>query len=201
VADIKHFDRTALLSTTVQLFWRQGLATTGIQDVVTATGVSRSSLYATFGGKRELYLAALDRYLDEYALPAFARLAADPRGLPAITTFFSRLIRTRCSGERARWGCLIVNAHAAPESADPDVRRRLHHHDTRLRQALRDALRTARQLGQLHSGLNIDTTAGQLALIAYGVNLRSRAGAPAAELQRTVNHTLVTLTKRERHTR
>jgi TetR/AcrR family transcriptional regulator, transcriptional repressor for nem operon len=195
VADVKHFDQTAVLNTAVQLFWRQGLAATGIQDVVTATGVNRSSLYATFGDKRELYLAALDRYLDEHALPAFARLAADPRGLPAVTQFFGQLINARCSGERARWGCLIVNAHAAPESTDPDVRRRLNHHHTRLRGALRDALGTAHRLGQLRSTVDIEMTAGELALLAYGVNLRSRAGAPAAELRRTVDHALTALRK------
>jgi AcrR family transcriptional regulator len=32
---------------------------------VTATGLDRSSLYATFGGKQELYLAALRRYLEQ----------------------------------------------------------------------------------------------------------------------------------------
>jgi TetR/AcrR family transcriptional regulator, transcriptional repressor for nem operon len=105
VADVKHFDQTAVLGTVVQLFWRHGLASTGIQDVVTATGINRSSLYATFGDKQALYLAALDRYLEEHALPAFARLAGDPRGLPAITRFFSQLIRARCSGDHARWGC------------------------------------------------------------------------------------------------
>ena len=39
---------------------------------------------ATFGGKRELYLAALDRYLDEHAFPGFQRLATDRRGLLAV---------------------------------------------------------------------------------------------------------------------
>lgn len=32
-------------------FWRQGVASTGVQDVVTVTGLNRSSRYATFGGK------------------------------------------------------------------------------------------------------------------------------------------------------
>lgn len=193
VPDVKHFDQTAVLGEVVQLFWRQGLATTGIQDVVAATGVNRSSLYATFGDKHALYLAALDRYLEEHALPAFARLAGDPRGLPALTQFFNQLVRVRCSGERARWGCLVVNAHAGPESTDPDVRRRLDHHHEQLRTALRGALGTAHRLGQLDTSVDIDATAGQLALLAYGLNLRSRAGAPAAELKRTVTHTLTTL--------
>lgn len=191
MADVKHFDQAAVLGTAVRLFWRQGLASTGIQDVVDATGVNRSSLYATFGGKRELYLAALDRYLEEHALPAFARLAGDPRGLPAISEFFGQLIRARCSGERARWGCLMVNAHAGPVSTDPDVRRRLDHHHKRLRNALRDTLGTAHRLRQLRSTVDITQAAQQLALLAYGVNLRSRAGASAAELRRTVNHTLI----------
>ena len=196
MADVKHFDQTAVLGEVVQLFWRQGLATTGIQDVVTATGVNRSSLYATFGDKHALYLAALDRYLEEHALPAFARLAGDPRGLPALTQFFNQLIRARCSGERARWGCLMVNAHTGRESTDPDVRRRLDHHHKQLRTALRDTLGTARRLGQLDTSVDIDATAGQLVLLAYGLNLRSRAGAPAAELKRTVTHTLTTLMTR-----
>lgn len=190
MADVKHFDRDAVLGDVVQLFWRQGVATTGIQDVVDATGVNRSSLYATFGDKQALYIAALDRYLEEHAFPGFTRLAGDPRGLRAITQFFGRLIRSRCAGDRAGWGCLMVNAHAGRESADPDVRRRLDHHHERLRAALRDALGTAHRLGQLRTGVDIEAAAGQLALLAYGVNLRSRAGAPAAELKRTVNHTL-----------
>ncbi|MGC7102546.1 TetR/AcrR family transcriptional regulator [Amycolatopsis lurida] len=196
MADVKHFDQAAVLGTVVRLFWRRGLATTGIQDVVDATGISRSSLYATFGDKHALYLAALDHYLEEHARPGFARLAGDPRGLPALTRFFNQLIRARCTGERARWGCLMVNAHAGPESGNADVQRRLGYHHEQLRAALRDALTTAHRLGQLHADVHIDATAGQLALLAYGVNLRSRAGAPAAELRRTVNHTLSALAKR-----
>lgn len=51
--DVKHFDPDTVLESVVRLFWRQGVASTGIQDVVTATGLNRSSLYATFGGKQE----------------------------------------------------------------------------------------------------------------------------------------------------
>jgi TetR/AcrR family transcriptional repressor of nem operon len=193
MADVKHFDPAVVLGVVVQLFWRQGPAATGVQDVVTATGLSRSSLYATFGGKRELYLAALDHYLHEHAYPGFQRLATDRRGLPAIRDFFAALIRARCTGERAGWGCLVVNAHTGPGAADPDVRQRLDRHHERLRAALRDSLRTARRLGQLRSDVDIDRTAGVLALLAYGVNLRSRAGARAAELTRTVSDLLDSL--------
>lgn len=42
--DIRRFDPDAALDTVVRLFWRRGVASTGIQDVVTATGLNRSSL-------------------------------------------------------------------------------------------------------------------------------------------------------------
>ena len=102
----------------MRLFWRQGVAATGIQDVVAATGLNRSSLYATFGGKQDLYLAALRRYIDSRSQPTFHRLADDDRGLPAIADFFAGLIEARCSGEYARWGCMVANAHSGAENND-----------------------------------------------------------------------------------
>lgn len=45
--DVKHFDADQTLSAVELLFWRQGVTATGIQDIVSATGLSRSSLYNT----------------------------------------------------------------------------------------------------------------------------------------------------------
>ncbi|MFF7984052.1 TetR/AcrR family transcriptional regulator [Streptomyces sp. NPDC007901] len=188
--DIKHFDPDTVLESVVRLFWRQGVASTGIQDVVTATGVNRSSLYATFGGKQELYRATLRRYLESRSRPAFRRLAEDGRGLPAVAEFFAGLIKARCSGEHARWGCMVSNAHAGAENRDPEVRALLDRHHRELREALRTALVTAQQRGQLAAGTEPDAAAELLALLAYGVNLRSRAGADAESLHATVDAAL-----------
>ncbi|OKH99719.1 TetR family transcriptional regulator [Streptomyces sp. CB02923] len=188
--DIKHFDPDAALEAVVRLFWERGVAATGIQDVVDRTGVSRSSLYATFGGKQDLYLAALRRYVEQWSRPAFARLAEDPRGLPAVTGFFTELIRLRCDGPYARWGCLVANAHTGPSSADPDVRQLLEDHHALLVGALRTVLRTAAARGQLTPGTDPDAGAELLALLAYGVNLRSRTGADPAALEATVTAAL-----------
>lgn len=184
--DIKHFDPDATLETVVRLFWRQGVATTGIQDVVNATGLNRSSLYATFGGKQELYLTALRRYLELRSQPMFRRLAEDERGLPAVSEFFDGLVEARCSGEYAQWGCMVSNAHAGAENTDPEVRGILDQHHRELREAMYAALVTADRQRQLAPGVDPGASADLLALLAYGVNLRSRAGANAASLRKTV---------------
>lgn len=191
--DIKHFDPDAALETALRLFWRQGPEATGIQDVVSATALSRSSLYATFGGKRDLYLSALRRYMEQRSEPAFQRLASDERGLPAIADFFTELVAVRCTGEFARWGCMVANAHAAGQNADAQVRALLDQHHQRLCDALTEALTTAESLGQLAPGVAPHSTAEVLALLAYGVNLRSRNGADAHALDRTVQTALESL--------
>ncbi|MFJ3338659.1 TetR/AcrR family transcriptional regulator [Streptomyces sp. NPDC086766] len=191
--DIKHFAPDTALETVLRLFWRQGFAATAIQDIVTATGLNRSSLYATFGGKQELYRAALVRYLDQRSRPAFRRLAEDDRGLPAVAEFFQGLVEARCAGEFARWGCLISNAHAGAETGDPEVRALLDRHHVELRDALQTALVTAHDQGQLAAEIDLRSSAELLALLAYGVNLRSRAGADAGALGATVKATLQTL--------
>ncbi|WP_285740810.1 TetR/AcrR family transcriptional regulator [Kitasatospora phosalacinea] len=194
MADVKHFDPDATLDTVVRLFWRQGVATTGIQDVVDATGLNRSSLYATFGGKQELYRAALERYVDSRSRPVLDRLEGDGRGLPAIAEFFAELIETRCTGEYAQWGCMVSNAHAGAENGDPRVRALLDRQHQRLRDALRAALASAQRQHQLADGTDPDAAAEVLALLAHGVNLRSRAGADAQQLRTTLAAALAAVT-------
>ncbi|MFJ1755437.1 TetR/AcrR family transcriptional regulator [Kitasatospora sp. NPDC088134] len=196
MADIKHFDPDTVLDTVVLLFWQRGTADTGIRDVVAATGLSRSSLYATFGGKRELHLAALERYAEHRSRPPLDRLAADDRGLPAVEEFFTRLVETRCTGAQAGWGCLVSNTHTAPGPADPAVRALLDRQHERLRTALHTALRTARQRRQLAPDTDPDAAAELLALLTHGINLRSRAGADPARLRAVATTALDALTPR-----
>ncbi|WP_326822641.1 TetR/AcrR family transcriptional regulator [Streptosporangium sp. NBC_01756] len=182
MADIKHFDPEAALDQVVRLFWERGADTPGITDVVGVTGLSRSSLYGTFGGKGTLQVAVLRRYLDRQSRPVFDALAADTRGVPAIAAFFERLVAARCTGEHARWGCLVTNTYATSGRESPQIRQVLDDHHEALRTALHAALESAREHGQLRPGQDVTAGAETLALLAYGVNLRSRAGAEAAGL-------------------
>ena len=62
VARTKEFDPEAALRAALELFWERGYEATSMADLVGHMGVARASIYATFGGKRALYLKALDRY-------------------------------------------------------------------------------------------------------------------------------------------
>nr|WP_199921201.1 TetR family transcriptional regulator C-terminal domain-containing protein [Streptomyces globisporus] len=81
---------------------------------------------------------------------------------------------------------MVSNAHAGTENVDPAVRAILDRQHQRLRTALHAALLSARRQGQLAEDVDPDSAADVLALLAHGVNLRSRAGADARQLHRTV---------------
>jgi TetR/AcrR family transcriptional repressor of nem operon len=191
--DVKHFDEAEALATVEQLFWRRGTAATGIQDVVAATGLSRSSLYNAFGGKDDLYAAAARRYLEHRSRPMFDQLAADGRGMAAVAAFFDRLLRLRLSGEYAGWGCMMSNANA--ENPPDAVRAVLAEHHAVLRDSLAAALKVAQSNGELRSGVEVEVegAAEMLTLLAYAVNLRSRSGATRTQLRSAITAALAAL--------
>ncbi|MDV6013600.1 TetR/AcrR family transcriptional regulator [Haloechinothrix sp. LS1_15] len=186
----KHFDPDEAIDDVVLLLWRQGWAETGIQDIVDVTGLSRSSLYATFGSKHQLGLAALERYLDRYVAPVFTPLDGGGDGLPSIAAFFGRLITARCWGARARWGCLVTALQATAQGADPEVAAILAAQHERLRGALHAAVRRAAQLGQLRADADIEAMVEHLVMVTHGINVRSRDGAEARALRHAASAAL-----------
>lgn len=59
----KEFDPDVVLDRAMELFWERGFEATSMALLTERLGIGRASLYATFGDKHQLYLAALRRYL------------------------------------------------------------------------------------------------------------------------------------------
>ncbi|MEV5546540.1 hypothetical protein AB0L35_10485 [Streptomyces sp. NPDC052309] len=87
----------------------------------------------------------------------------------------------------------MPNTHAGAESDDLEVRAVLDQHHQGLCHALRSALETANENGQLADAVGPASAAELLAPLAYGVNVRSRAGGDARSLSRTVDAALGSL--------
>ena len=57
----KAFNHDEIVDAAMQVFWQLGYSATSIQDLVDATGLSRSSLYNAFENKHGLYAQARRR--------------------------------------------------------------------------------------------------------------------------------------------
>ena len=58
------FDVDEALERAMVVFWAQGYEGASLADLTNAMGINRTSMYAAFGNKEELFRAALRRYLD-----------------------------------------------------------------------------------------------------------------------------------------
>lgn len=69
------FDTDQAVIAAAALFATHGYEGTSVDDLVTATGVHRGSLYKFFGSKRSLHLTALRHHLDHEIHPGLAAVA------------------------------------------------------------------------------------------------------------------------------
>lgn len=110
--------RENLLQSAMWVFWTKGYYATSIDDLVKATGVARSGIYAEFGGKEEAFTSCLVHYRDVVAAPAIAILHRDDNGLDAIRQYFDHFIEMHRKHGMPGPGCFIANTvtEVAPHS-------------------------------------------------------------------------------------
>lgn len=107
----KEFDETEVLEKARDLFWERGYSATSIQDLERHLGISRSSLYRTFGGKRELYDRTLAGYQDEKMSRLQQLLAGTGHLRTILTELFTSTARQQHPDCQANArGCYVVNA-------------------------------------------------------------------------------------------
>lgn len=118
----RSFDRETVLQAAGQRFRTHGFAGTSLDALAEATGLARPSLYAAFGDKRALYLAALAR-TEGWLTQGFANLRkADLPLREMLTRLLAFTIDVYLSGERGPSGCIALNTAAAEAVTDPDIR-------------------------------------------------------------------------------
>ena len=114
----KQFDRNEVLDRVMQAFWERGYEATSLQDLVDFTGVNRGSLYATYGDKRALFLAALRMY-DENRHRLLAELESRYSPREAIRQIFLMFISQASEGGNR--GCFLTNTALELAAHDPQV--------------------------------------------------------------------------------
>ena len=96
----REFDADAVVEKAMQAFWARGYRATSIDDVCALTGLSRSSLYAAYGGKRALLHRSLERYEAQTLMRIDAALSGDVPIRKAISGFIDRSHRRRAGPRR-----------------------------------------------------------------------------------------------------
>lgn len=106
-------------ATARDLFYREGIRAVGVDEIVTRAGVTKPSLYRSFGSKEDLVASYLRDYDAEY-WQRFETVMAEHEGNPRaqLTAWFKRAA-TRVSAAGYR-GCGMTNAAVEyPDAGHP----------------------------------------------------------------------------------
>ena len=183
----REFDREAVLTSVVDLFWEKGYSATSIGDIAERTGLSRSSLYGAFGSKDELYQTALDRYLGDHRAIVATTLDDGTRGLEDVDAFLDLIGEQVGSGGENR-GCLAVNTATELRSSEQTLTDLGTHHREFLRAGFAAALGRGADLGEVDPG-SVADLANVLVTTVLGLAVMIRGGASPDEVRAHLDST------------
>jgi TetR/AcrR family transcriptional repressor of nem operon len=114
------FDEQAALQQATELFWTKGYNGTSIDELTKATGLSRSSIYNTFGGKHELFMRSLRFYLDDQQRQLEVLAGKVGPVAERFRVLFQYAIEDILS-DRMRKGCMMVNTTTEMVNMDKEI--------------------------------------------------------------------------------
>lgn len=164
------------------VFWSKGYEATSLDDLCEVTGLSRSSLYGTFGSKRNLLLRSVDRYVERRTPSIASVLSQDLPIQDAFADLAQRFIDQIVSGPGRR-GCFLGNCAAEMPRSDraalAHVREGLKSTET----TFRHALSRAKVRGELPPGADLDALARFLTTGFQGLHLVGKVNPDRAALE------------------
>ncbi len=124
----REFDQNQALDRAMQVFWAKGYEAASLCDLTEAMGLSKSSLYDTFGGKNDLFVATIERYRQTVQAKFLGELQARQRetgsARAAIAAIFDRAVEAAVRPD-GRQGCFLGNCAVEIAGSDPGAAARV----------------------------------------------------------------------------
>lgn len=120
MARTKDFDEAEVLNKAICLFWHKGYNGTSMQDLVDALGISRSSLYDTYGDKHTLYLKALESYEHAAGSELNNIIGKETSAKETLKELMVWIVNNLIN-DKDHKGCFMVNAKIETAGTDKEV--------------------------------------------------------------------------------
>ena len=116
---LRSFDPDSVLDRAMHAFWARGFEATSIEDLVACTGINRASLYGAFGDKRDLFLKALQLYVQTGPIIELDPSTRKGGVRAALQAYIDQVLDLMSDGRNR--GCFITNTVAEFGSQDADI--------------------------------------------------------------------------------
>ncbi|MEV4343302.1 TetR/AcrR family transcriptional regulator [Actinoplanes sp. NPDC049596] len=182
------FDADEALENAMRVFWQNGYEGASLFDLTEAMGISRTSMYAAFGNKEELFRKVLRRYSDGPASYGDEALA-EPTAQQVAEVFLRGAVRSATLPGYPT-GCLSLRASLIGGESGQGVRELLAAWGEETRSKLTDRFRRAVEEGDLPPGTDPAVLAKYVITIGNGIAVQAAAGAERDILQQVADAAL-----------
>jgi AcrR family transcriptional regulator len=188
----REFDEDTALEAAMRLFWSKGFSATSLDDLASATGLNRPSLYNAFGNKLSLYRRAFARFADRMRSDAGAALMGADSIREALIAFYDRVIRVYMEDADTP-GCLVFCTATTEASRHPEIGADLRALIRELDGFLEKRMEAARKAGQLPEGANAHALAAIAQGLLHSLAVRARAGESERHLRRFARESVASI--------
>lgn len=181
----RSFDADAVLERARTVFWNLGYDAASLDDIAAATGLNRPSLYAAFGDKHALYMAALGRTREGAVQAMRLMMGREGRLRDVLADLFAAAIGSYVAGDVGQRGCFIVGTAVTQAVDDPEARSLLSGFIADEDAAFRD--RFARSADELAPGVTPEGAAMVATAALHTLAIRARTGEGRQALARVAD--------------
>ena len=175
MARTKEFNEDQALDKAIEIFWHKGYNGTSAQDLVTHLGLSRSSLYDTFGDKQKLFSQSLQRY-QKQSQDQIIKLLEESKNIKETLHDIFKQAVIESLQDRITKGCFMVNSSVELAMHDEEIAKIVKSN----RQKMGEVFTNAVKKGQDSGHISKDTDARVLARFIFntysGIRVLARTG-------------------------
>ncbi|MFJ9030474.1 TetR/AcrR family transcriptional regulator [Streptomyces sp. NPDC102274] len=182
------FDADEALERAMRVFWEQGYEGASLTDLTSAMGITRTSMYAAFGNKEDLFRKALERYTEGPASYG-TRALQEPTARQVATAFLNGSVRAT-TRPGSPTGCLGVQGSLATGSPGSSAHDALVVWRNEATSSLRDRFQQAVHAGDLPPDADPGLLARYIMTVANGIAVQAASGTTRDELQRVADTAL-----------
>lgn len=144
----KEFDYDDKLEIVRNLFWEKGYNATSMHDIVETMNLNRSSIYDTYGNKRDLFLKCLSNYASFKENQYLKASKAKEKAIEALEYVIRDVVEQTLTDNKS---CLIVKTIFEVAPFDEEIKLLLQKRGNTLQSILEDLIIQAQKDGDIKS--------------------------------------------------
>jgi TetR/AcrR family transcriptional repressor of nem operon len=175
MARTKEFNEDQVLDHAIEIFWHKGYNGTSAQDLVTHLGLSRSSIYDTFGDKQKLFSQSLQRY-QKQSQDQIMKLLEDSQNIKETLHDIFKQAVVESLEDRITKGCFMVNSSVELAMHNEEIAKIVKSNSRKMEEVFTNAVKKGQEAGNISKQHKPSVLARFIFNNYSGIRVLARAG-------------------------